>query len=52
MDLVGRQNPARYKVRTELDIPMARGHPHSQAEGSPDTQAEAAHKERPCEVAG
>lgn len=52
VDLVGRQNPARYKVRTELDIPMARGHPHSQAEGSPDTQAEAAHKERPCEVAG
>lgn len=52
VDLVGRQSPARYKVHTEPDIPMARGHPHILAGGSPDTQAEAAHKERPCEVAG
>ncbi len=52
VDLVGRQSPARYKVHTEPDIPGARGHPHILAGGSPDTQAEAAHKEGPCEVAG
>lgn len=52
VDLVGRLSPGRYMVHTEPDIPMAHGHPHIQAGGSPDTLAEAAHKERPCEVAG
>lgn len=68
VDLVGSQSPGRYLVHTELDTPMAHGHPRiqaggsadtlaegsadTQAEGSADTLAEVAHKERPCEVAG
>lgn len=39
-------------VRIGLDNHLALAGPHNQTEGSLGSQAEAAHKERPCEVAG
>lgn len=50
--LVGRQKQGHCMVRTGLDNHLALAGPHNQTEGSLGSQAVAAHKERPCEVAG
>lgn len=44
--------PAHYKLRTAPEEPLAMTVLRRQAAGIPDIQAEVAHKEAPCELAG
>lgn len=43
---------AHYKLHTAIEEPLAMTVLHRQAAGIPDIQAEVAHKEAPCELAG
>lgn len=50
--LAGKQKQGRCRPHIGLDNHLAHVGPHNQTEGSPGSRAAAAHKERPCEVAG